>query len=517
MPVVATEIQALILKLSNPNRVFEAIPTAKPFNIRDTTLVVTPHRLDEVRILRNLGITVPSPILYYYGWPGPFKPYEHQRQTAAFLTLHQYGLVLNEIGTGKTHAALWAADYLITCKQIKKVLIMSKLSTLERVWGDTMFMLFPHRKFVILHGTAKRRLELMQQDVDFYVINHDGFGIIADKTKGMFDLMVIDEAAAFRNPKTQRFKILNKWVKANPQTRLWLLTGTPTPNAPTDAWVLAQLVKNPVCPKGYTTFREQVMMKIGQWQWVPRPNAIDITQAVLQPSIRYTRDECFELPDTVEQTRRAELSTEQEQHYKRMLKHLVTEVTEGTIIAVNEAIKMQKLVQIACGVAYTEDGQTVELDCKNRINIVKEVIEEAGEKILVFVPLTGVLHMLERELSKHWTCAVVNGAVPASKRNKIFQDFQHSESPHVIIAHPATMAHGLTLTSASTIIWYGPVTSNEQYAQANGRVERLGKKYTSNIVHIEATDLERRMYQRLKTKQKMQGLLLDYIQQQTNR
>jgi len=78
------------------------------------------------------------------------------------------------------------------------------------------------------------------------------------------------------------------------------------------------------------------------------------------------------------------------------------------------------------------------------------------------------------------------------------------------------MAHGLTLTAASTIVWYGPITSNEQYVQANGRIERIGKHHTSNVVHIEGTELERKMYQKLKLKQKLQGLLLDLIQEEMN-
>ena len=259
-------------------------------------------------------------------------------------------------------------------------------------------------------------------------------------------------------------------------------------------------------------------MKIGQWKSVPRPESVEIVKHILQPAVRYTRDECFDLPDTVVQTRQVELTAEQKKHYQQMLKHFVTEMSvEGTITAVNEAVKIQKLVQIACGVAYGDDGQNIELDCTPRINLVKEVIEEAGEKVIVFVPLTGTLHMLEKELSKRWTVAVVNGEVSSSKRNKIFQDFQEAKHPHVLIAHPATMAHGLTLTAASTIIWYGPVTSNEQYVQANGRIERIGKKHVSNVIHIEATDLEYKMYERLKNKQKLQGLLLDLIQQQTSR
>jgi SNF2 family DNA or RNA helicase len=259
------------------------------------------------------------------------------------------------------------------------------------------------------------------------------------------------------------------------------------------------------------------MMKIGQWKFVPRPESVEIVKNILQPAIRYTRDECFDLPDTIIQTRKVELTVEQKKHYQTMMRRLVIEMEsgDGTISAVNEAVKVQKLVQIACGVAYTDDGQDFEIDCSPRVNAVKEVIEEAGEKVIVFVPLTGTLNMLERELSKRWTTAVVNGAVSSNKRNQIFHDFQNSKDPRILIAHPATMAHGLTLTSASTVVWYGPITSNEQYVQANGRVERIGKRHVSNVVHIEATDLEYKMYQRLSSKQKLQGLLLDLIQQAT--
>jgi SNF2 family DNA or RNA helicase len=197
------------------------------------------------------------------------------------------------------------------------------------------------------------------------------------------------------------------------------------------------------------------------------------------------------------------------------MKHFITDVAGGEqITAVNEAVKIQKLVQIACGVAYNDKGEDVELACKPRVDAVREVIEEVGGKVIVFVPLIGTLKMLERELSKRWTVAIVNGAVPTRKRNIIFHDFQNEVNPHVIIAHPATMAHGLTLTAASTIVWYGPITSNEQYVQANGRIERIGKHHASNIVHIEGTVLERKMYARLELKQKLQGLLLDLIQEE---
>ena len=512
--LVITKAKALALKLTTPARVLECIPNARQVTVGGRTFTAVPHNLDAVRVLRNLGIKAPAPILHYYDWPGNFTPYEHQRLTSAFLTIHNRALVLSEIGTGKTQSALWAADYLIATGAVKRVLIVSPLSTLERVWGDAIFKEFPHRKAVVLYGTAKRRLALMDAKADFYVVNHDGFGIISDKATGMFDLVIVDEAAVLRNPSTERFKLLRNWMGNNLRTRLWLMTGTPTPNAPTDAWALARLVESPGLAKTFGRFRDQVMEKFGQYTYVPRRDSLNTVKQVLQPSVRYTRDECFDLPTTVFQTRGVSMTTEQKGHYEKMLKHLVTDMAGGTqISAANEAIKMQKLVQIACGVAYNDRGESVELACGPRVSAVLDVIGEVGGKVIVFVPLTGVLHMLERELSKRYTVGVVNGAVSSKKRNVIFYAFQHQAKPDIIVAHPGTMAHGLTLTAASTIIWFGPITSNEQYVQANGRIERIGKHHVSNVVHIEATPLERKMYERLKSRQKLQGLLLDMIKE----
>jgi superfamily II DNA or RNA helicase len=522
--LVIEKARLLALKLNNPARVLECIPSAKL--IKTSTgveLVVSSHGPDEVKVLRNLGIKAPAPILHYYDWPGRFTPFDHQRLTAAFCTMNQRCLILNEIGTGKTQSALWAADYLMKTGMVRKVLVLSPLSTLERVWGDAVFMQFPHRKHVVLHGAAAKRLKLLNTDADFYIINHDGLPIIMDEAQGMFDLIIVDEAAVYRNAGTSRFKLFRRYLeKQDPSTRLWLMTGTPTPNAPTDAWTLARLVQSPHCPGAFTRFRDMVMEKVGMHRWLPRSGSTEIVKDVLIPAVRYTRDECFDLPPTMTQTRQVDLTPTQRTYYDKMVKSLVIDLAAykvtGTVIsAANEAVKLQKMVQIACGVAYDNDGNNIEIDCKPRVRAVEEVIEEAGEKVIVFVPLTGTLHFLERELSKRWSVAVVNGEVSSTKRNEIFQNFQNSPDPKVLLAHPATMAHGLTLTAASTVIWYGPITSNEQYVQANGRIERIGKRHTSNVVHIVATKLEQQMYRRLSDRQKMQGLLLDLIQRHTER
>ena len=515
---VVERARGVLLKLKDPSRVLETIPSAQVLKYHDRFAVLVKHRLDEVRVLKNLGIEVPSPILHYYDWAGGRQPFEHQRKTSAFLTMHQRCLVLNDIGTGKTMSALWAADYLMNIGAVRKVLIMSPLSTLERVWGDEIFKHFIHRTFTVLTGAADRRRKLLGQDVDFYIINHEGFPVISDECYGMFDLIIIDEAAVYRNPSSKRFKLFYRWLQQNPETRLWLMTGTPTPESPINAWTLARLVNSPNCTSSYTRFREQVMLKVGQWKWLPRPEAVDIVKNILQPAVRFTREQCLDMPETVVQTRHVDLTPDQQRHYKAMLRSLITQVAgEGQITAVNEAVKLMKLLQIVCGVAYGDGGEIIQLDATPRVNLVRDVIDEAGQKVIVFVPLTGTLHMLEKELSKYWTVGVVHGDTPVKQRDQIFHDFQNTKNPHVLIAHPQCMAHGLTLTAASTIVWYGPVHSNEIYVQANGRIERIGKKFASNVVHIESTELERRVYDRLRNKQKIQGLLLDLVQEETKK
>jgi SNF2 family DNA or RNA helicase len=510
--LVIDQAKALILKLKDPSRVLSVIPTAKKITVQGQELVAVPHKQDEVKVLRNMGFKAPAPILHYYDWSGHYTPFEHQKLTAAFLTMHKRCVVLNSIGTGKTSSALWAADYLMKKGLVRKVLILSPLSTLERVWNDGVFIHFPHRTGVVLHGSAERRMRLLQTKADFYIINHDGFRIVAPHLND-FDLVIVDEATVFRNPSTQRFKSFSRWLDKHTETRLWLMTGTPTPNEPTDAWALAKLVDSPGVTKTYGAFREIVMTKVSAYKYVPRHDAADIVSSVLQPSIRFTREECLDLPPTLYQTRKVSLTADQRTHYDAMWKNLITEVqAEGSITAANEAVKMQKLIQISCGVAYGEDSRVIELDCSPRVDAVREVITEVGGKVIVFVPLTGALRMLERELSKGWSVGVVNGEVSPSKRNQIFHDFQNLPDPKVLIAHPATMAHGLTLTAASTVVWYGPINSNEIYVQANGRIERIGKQHTSLVVHIEATPLEDKIYKRLENKQSLQGLLLDMLQ-----
>ncbi len=491
--------------------------------------LVVPHTVEACEILRNCGVhNIPSPIKYYYDWPRSHKienPFDAQKETASFLTLNRRAHVHNELGTGKSLATLWAWDYLNREGLANKLLIIAPLSTVDRAWGDEVFENFVARDAVVVYGPKDKRLKLLEQDVDIYIINHDGLkvsGIVeALAERPDIDTIVIDELSqAAKNAQSQRWKAYNKVINGQGiARRAWGLTGTPIPNTVVDAYAQAKLI-TPEKMRGitFTRFKNTVMYQSGPYAWYPRADAIDTVFRTLQPAIRFKRDECMDLPPTTFTARHVELGKKQEKAYKQMVDELVADVENdgevATVQAVNEAVKLSKLVQIACGVVYDSEGNEVDLEDNNRTKLVREIIEEAEGKVIVFVPYRSALNKVAKDLESHnYDVGIIHGGISKTERDETFHKFQKSDKVKVLVAQPYAMSHGLTLTAANTIVWYAPITSADTYEQANGRITRPGQKLHTLIVNIEGTSVERLMYKRLEKKQKIQGTLLELIKQ----
>lgn len=512
--LISTKHKKVIINSRHPERITTVIPTAKVLMFKGRPLVAVPHGLDETKVLRNIGYSVPSPVTRYYAWSGRYTPFAHQQATVEFLTLHHRAFVLNQIGTGKSLSVLWAYDYLRSIGQACKMIIVSPLSTLERVWADELFRHFPHLTFKVLHGAAAKRRKLLALDVDVYIINHDGVEVVGEElvARSDIDVVVVDELAEIRNQKTDRWRAANTLIQG--RRWVWGLTGSPTPKAPTDAWAQVRLINPERVPKYFTRFRDTVMRQINTFKWVPRVEAAHVVKEAMQPSILFKRDECLDLPPCTFSTRQVEMSPEQTKAYQQMLNRLRLEYAGGEVTAVNEAVKVMKLVQVAAGVAYARDGSNVVLPAPERIKAVKEVVTEADGKVIVYIPLTGALERIAKELrDTGYTVGVVNGETPKAVRDQVFSTFQQDDEMRVLVAHPKCMAHGLTLTAASAIVWYIPTNDYAIYEQACGRIVRPGQVRHQHIIHLEGSNVERRMYQKLEAKGNAQGILLDLIKQ----
>ena len=453
-------------------------------------------------------------ILTDYNWPGKHRPFAHQKQTSEFLTLNRKAFCFNEQGTGKTASVIWATDYLMTLGVIKRVLVICPLSIMKSAWQQDLFKFAIHRTCDVAYGEAKQRRKIINAGAEFVIINFDGVEIVKqDIMDGGFDLIVVDEASAYKNAQTTRWKTLKE--VASKVKGMWMLTGTPAAQSPVDAYGLAKLINPDNTPKFYGQFRDQVLYKVSMYRWVPKPQAQQIVHKVLQPAIRFEKNQCLDLPDVTFVERDAPLTPQQNKYYD-LLKKLMTMSAAGEqVTAVNAATNINKLLQISGGAVYTDTGEVVEFDVSNRLKVIQEVIEEASHKVLVFVPFTHTIELLAKYLTNAGiTCAVINGQVPVNKRHEIINDFQQTENTRVLIIQPQAASHGLTLTAANVVIWYAPVTSVETYLQANARINRPGQKNPMTIVHIKGSEVEARLYKMLNNNIDNHSKIIDLYRQE---
>jgi SNF2 family DNA or RNA helicase len=209
--------------------------------------------------------------------------------------------------------------------------------------------------------------------------------------------------------------------------------------------------------------------------------------------------------------REVALTKEQTEAYRQMVSSLRAELAAGQLLAVNEAVKLGKLLQICCGAAYSTSGATVLVDVSTRVAELLDIIAKSEGKVLVFVPFTSALEQIAEKVGQHYHVGVVNGSTSKPARDKVFREFQHGRDMRVLVANAGTLSHGLTLTAANTIVWFGPPTSSGQYLQANARVTRPGQTKSTFIMHLIGSPVEKRVYSRLRKRQGMQGLLLDIL------
>ena len=457
---------------------------------------------------------IPSPILRDYNWPGLYRPFDHQKDTASFLSLRRRAFCFNEAGTGKTSAAIWAADYLMKLGQVKRVLVICPLSIMHTAWQADIFNTAMHRTAAVAHGDADKRRAIIASEYEFVIINYDGVAVVRDDiAKGGFDLIIIDEANAYKTASTKRWKILASLI--TPETRLWMMTGTPASQSPMDAYGLARLISPHRVPRFVTAWRDKVMQQVTRFKWLPKNTAKDDVYEVLQPAIRYTKRECLDLPEVTYQTRDIPLSAQVHRYYKELKSQMLIEAAGQQISAVNAAASMTMLLQISGGAVYTDGRDVVEFAISPRLAALEEVLEETVNKVIIFVPYLHTIDLVVEFLnSKGYGCEIIQGSVSPKNRADIISRFQTQQLPRVLVVQPQSASHGVTLTAADTIVFWSPVMSVETYLQCIGRIDRVGQRNPCTVVHLQGSDAERRVYNMLQGKVDSHQKLVDLYKEE---
>ena len=509
----------------------EIIPVGSGFAVRRT--------LRNSQILRRYNYPVP-PIIDAdnYHWPiePGRQPLAHQRIYANFSVLHPRMFNLGDAGTMKTLSTLWAADFLMRCHPpgTMRALVIGTLTTLDTVWGAAIFRNFlGERSFQILTGDEDKRREKLAKPSDFYIINPDGIKVGAFMKRGVtrlegfakeladrkdIQIIIIDEATAFKDHTSGRSRLLRQQFIDRQYT--WLLTGTPTNTAPTDAYGLAKIVNN-AYNKSFTGFRAETMHRIeNTFIWKPVKDGYEKARQLLTPAVRFTLDEIWDGPPMTFQRRQIPLTPEQNKMLQDLKRDLAVAVKGGqTISAANEAAARWKYLQIVLGAVYDEKHTVHRVDASPRYKEALDVINSTERKVVIGVPITSIIHQLNDFLNEHWRkhkiplrSDFINGEIVGKKRTAVIKAFESDPTLKVVLVDPIAASHGINeFVVGDTLIWFGAVDKAESWIQLNARLRRPGQKYPTTCFQFFATKTESEMFDRLEKNESMQGLMLKAI------
>lgn len=513
------DAKTLSIKTKKYERLVESIPTSefieKPNN--GIAELAVPWTLQNARTMAAIGIRCITPIVRDYDFPARFEPMPHQLRLADFLSRYRRAYGLADMGTGKTISAIWAAEYLRQQGTINRVLVVAPKTVMRAAWLQEFSDHMPMLPVTLLHAARAKRIKLAKTPTPWHIINHDGVGVVRPElVDNQYDLIIVDESTAYKNESTNRWSALRTLVR--PETILWFLTGTPTPQGPPDAYGQVKLMGNcPVLPKSRTAFLMRTMYQVAESKWVPKHGSKEYVNALMQPAFRVAkRDVLQDLPPVTYLMREVEMGAAQRKHFNEVKKTMQTETLGHTITAANAAVRLSKLVQIAAGSVYAsvendkDEKPIIDFPIKARISATIEAIEQSNSKTIVLFEHKHTMERVIGEIRKAgFSVAAIHGGVSVTERQKILSEFDRQPQPEVLCAIARTMSHGVTATAASTTIWFAPVMSCETYIQANNRTDRPGQKHSMSVVHVFGSRIEKELYDRLTQKKEDQDSLLE--------
>ena len=413
---------------------------------------------------------------------------------------------------------LTAVKELIEDFAVSKVLVIAPKRVAEDTWTRE------HEKWDHLAGltvsrvlgTPQQRVRALSRKADIYVISRDLVQWIVQRYGKLwpFDMVVVDELSSFKNPQAKRFRALRQVLPY--VERVVGLTGTPSPNGLMDLWAEVYLLDRgerlgrtlgwyrekwfkPAVQVGYVVYKwaalkgaeEEIRKRIG-----------DICVSISMSAADY-----LELPDRIDREVPVRLSESEMEQYRKMEQEQLLQVQDETVVALNAAAVMSKLLQIANGRAYTDEHEVVQIH-EAKAEALAEIVDVSDSPVLVFYSFRHDLEAIKakipeaRELGGPETIAAWNrGTIP------------------VLLAHPASVGYGLNLQEGGhVIVWYGLTWSLELYQQANARLHRQGQTRPVIVHHLIAEGtVDEQVMRALKTKDTSQAALLAALKERSGK
>lgn len=505
-----------------PEAVLEGIDY-KRSEVQGTPITLVPHDYATWRKLRDRGLVLPSPLERYH-WPGPFAaPRDSQKITAEHFITHDKAFCLNGLRTGKTQSAIWGADFLMQEGAVRRVLVVAPKFIMDIVWERALFQSLPNRRPIVLHGTRARKQQMAEDTrFDWLIVNPESLHLVVDHLPDV-DLIIVDEFTRFKNArsggkKSRRYAALQY---ATQHRRLWMLSGTPAPQSPLDAYGPIRLIN----PRrvSFTQWRSMTMTKITEFKYVPQPGAHETIAQWMQPAVRFRREDCIEIPDVGEpEVLDVALSSQQRKVIQQFVDDAAAQLSAGVHISVaNAAGVAAKILQVMAGGVYGEDPEgeraTYRVDAAPYLEAVESVVQEDDGPVIIFSSFQCSVDVTADHLEKQGfkvgrlTRGVAINQGQKVKHMALFDAFQRGELD-ALVAIPSTMQFGLDLTACHTVLHATPPYSFEQYEQGNARVMGDSQKRKVSILHLVQSPITAELFRRLKSKETLQNSILDLVE-----
>lgn len=444
-----------------------------------------------------------------------YKPHNYQTQATSFIINHDEAAVFLGMGLGKSVIALTAIwqlvlDYFL----VQRVLVIAPLRVARDTWQQEAAK-WDHLKGLSLEvavGSKQERLDALAKLAMVTVINRENVPwLVAHYGAAWpFDMVVIDELSSFKNHRAKRFTTL---VKMRPYVSRWVgLTGTPASNGLMDLWAQFRLLDGGTRLGRYITrFRDRWFVpdkRAGMqvFTYKPRAGAEDeIYEAISDMTLSMRTTDHLTLPELTLTTTKVKLAKKERAVYERLEQDLVIELDGQVVDAANAAVLSGKLLQLASGAIYDENGDAIVVHGA-KLDALEDLVEAAnGQNLLVAY---WYKHDLERIIERF----------PQARLLKTAEDIVawNNSEINLGLIHPASAGHGLNLRAGGhLLIWFSLTWSLELYQQTNARLYRQGQTQPVTITHLVAEKtLDEAVLTALDAKNLTQTALIEAIKTQ---
>ena len=439
--------------------------------------------------------TIPMPV--------KAKPYAHQNKAFDF-ACEKFGLILGgvfsrgvallmEMGTGKTITSIGIAGALYQFGKVRKILVVAPLSILG-VWEEefSKFAAFPYT-LTVLKGPSRKKAEMLRgvgkDGLQIVVVNYESaWRIEKDILAFDADLIIADEAHKLKEARTSQSKAMHHF--GDKARYKLLLTGTVITNRELDVFSQYRYLNRKVFGDSFYVFRNRYFDMVGYGNHIPRFRNYmldEFLQRMHSIAYRVTKEECLDLPGITEEIRTVELEPKAMKIYKELLKESYTELGQKEVSAVNVLTKLLRLSQVTGGHITDDEGDNNTVSTA-KVDAFADILDTAmaeEKKIVVMARFIPELNDIEALLKKKGIgYATVRGGV--KNREEEIRRFQEDSDCRVFVGQIAAAGLGITLTAASTMVFYSLDYSMSNFEQTKARIHRVSQTENCHYIYLVA-------------------------------